>query len=278
MAMQEDWRPRLIVSDLDGTLLDSNERVSPRLRQAIATLSTDTTFILASGRPMRWVLPIVEQLPIAPLCICGNGAVIYDSERDRLLQADQLSPEAIATVIRVVQEALDPVSFAVERAGTSALDTSKGALFAVTADYPHAWESDEHSIETTAQLAQRAAIKLLIRSTHLSSAEMWEIVAPRIPEDLAHVTFSMPDGLLEVSAPGVNKGAALRQLAPSLGYEASDILAFGDMPNDIEMLRWAHYGVAMENASAAVQEVADEVTATNDADGVAAVLERFLPA
>lgn len=276
MAMESNWRPRLVVSDLDGTLIDSFERVAPRVRQAIGALSPEMTFILATGRPMRWVLPIVEQLPISPICVCGNGAVIYDSATDRLLQADQLSPAAIATVIHVAQESIDDVSFGVERAGNSALDTSKGALFAVSPDYPHAWESDEHATEQISELSRRACVKLLLRSELLDSAEMFEIIAPRIPPELAHVTYSMPGGLIEVSAPGVNKGAALRQLAPSLGYDAAEVLAFGDMPNDIEMLQWAHYGVAMGNASAEVQAIADEVTGSNDAAGVADVLERLL--
>lgn len=275
MATKETWRPRLVVSDLDGTLINSYERVTDRLQRAIAQLSPEMTFILATGRPMRWVQPIVAQLPIQPLCLCGNGAVVYDSANDRVLQADPLSPEAIASVIRVAQEHVDDVSFAVERAGSSALDTSKGALFAVTAAYPHAWDSDEHRIETPAEMASRGAIKLLIRSPLLSSQRLYELVAPHIASDLAHVTFSMPDGLLEVSRPGVNKGAALRQLAPSLGYEASETIAFGDMPNDIEMLQWAHYGVAMATAPEEVRAVANEVTASHDADGVALVLERF---
>src|SRR5699024_11381770 len=72
-------QPQMIVSDIDGTLLNSKERVSPRLREAVRRLTASgTIFTLASGRPARWMLPVLEQLPIRPLCICANGAVNYD--------------------------------------------------------------------------------------------------------------------------------------------------------------------------------------------------------
>jgi hydroxymethylpyrimidine pyrophosphatase-like HAD family hydrolase len=80
---------------------------------------------------------------------------------------------------------------------------------------------------------------------------------------------------VEVTAAGVNKATALAELAEALGIPASDVVAFGDYPNDIPMLAWAGHGVAVANAHPDVIEIADEVTATNDEDGVALVLERL---
>ena len=109
----------------------------------------------------------------------------------------------------------------------------------------------------------------------MSSADLYKVIAPHIPEAHAHVTYSMPEGLIEVSAPGVTKRAGLEELASMVGATADNVVCFGDMPNDIEMLEWAGLGVAMGNAVPAVQDVADEITATNDDDGVARVLERW---
>jgi hydroxymethylpyrimidine pyrophosphatase-like HAD family hydrolase len=92
---------------------------------------------------------------------------------------------------------------------------------------------------------------------------------------LADLTFSHPRGLVEMSPRGVTKATGLAEVASRLSVSPDDVVAFGDMPNDLEMLRWAGHGVAMGNAHPALREIADEVTATNADDGLAVVLERW---
>ena len=82
---------------------------------------------------------------------------------------------------------------------------------------------------------------------------------------------------MEISAPPVTKAAGLMAVAQFYGVPASDVVAFGDMPNDIEMLQWAGLGVAMGNADERVKVAADEITTCNDDFGVARVLERLFP-
>ena len=84
------------------------------------------------------------------------------------------------------------------------------------------------------------------------------------------------DGLLEISAPGVDKGAGLARLCTSLGISAEEVIAFGDMPNDLTLLEFAGRAVAVANAHPDVLAIADEVTLNHDEDGVAIVLERLL--
>jgi hypothetical protein len=93
--------------------------------------------------------------------------------------------------------------------------------------------------------------------------------------DLADLTFSNPNGLVEAARPGVSKASGLARIAAELGVEPGDVIAFGDMPNDLAMLRWAGHGVAMANSHPDVLAAADEITATNVEDGVAMVLERW---
>ena len=89
------------------------------------------------------------------------------------------------------------------------------------------------------------------------------------------VTFSTGHGLIELSAPGVTKGTGLAGVATELGVPPADVVAFGDMPNDLPMLQWAGWGVAMANAHPGVLATADEITAPNSEDGLALVLERW---
>lgn len=101
--------PRLIASDIDGTLLDRNHRVTRRNREAIArAVSAGAYFALSTGRPFRWIAPVLEQLTVRPVCVTSNGAVIYDSAADTILSAHELQPAAISDVIAVAQEALAP--------------------------------------------------------------------------------------------------------------------------------------------------------------------------
>lgn len=101
------WEPKLIVSDVDGTFLDSRERVSPELREVVERAGAQGVFFaLATGRPPRWIYHVLDQLSICPICVCANGAVLYDSESDRVLRAHTLSPEILRTVVSAVREIL----------------------------------------------------------------------------------------------------------------------------------------------------------------------------
>lgn len=275
--------PLFVVSDIDGTFLNSKERVTPRLRTAVASMKRKgTVFSLATGRPARWLLPVLEQLPVKPMCVCANGAVVYDSASDTIVRATELSASVLAeTADRLASEKrrkpgtpLDGVSFGTERTGNSAFDRAE-ELFCVTELYDHAWISDEHNVMSQDELVSKPAVKLLVRNPHVSSQELYDAVAPLLDPEKVHATFSWGGGLVEISAPGTSKRSALEWIARDIGVTGADTVAFGDMPNDLEMLNWAGLGVAMGNAHDDVKNVADLVTTTNDDDGVANVLEAW---
>jgi hydroxymethylpyrimidine pyrophosphatase-like HAD family hydrolase len=135
-------------------------------------------------------------------------------------------------------------------------------------------------------LLSKPAVKLLVRHESMLSADMFELVNPVVDPTDAHVTWSFHGGLLEVNVPGVTK---LSGLAHALGdasgsdvgadavpdIDPTTVVAFGDMPNDLAMLRWAGHGFAMGNAVDEVAAATDHQTASNDEDGVARVLERW---
>jgi hydroxymethylpyrimidine pyrophosphatase-like HAD family hydrolase len=181
----------------------------------------------------------------------------------------------MAEVVELARETfhgIGGVSIGCERVGQSAFDPEE-EMFVISPDYLHTWEAQGYGILPEYEVIGEPAVKMLLRNEFLSAPEMYELLAPLIDADVAHLTFSMNEGLLEVAAPGVTKALGVSTLARLHGIDQADVIAFGDMPNDIEMLRWAGRGVAMGNARDSVKDVADHVTATNDEAGVAQVLE-----
>lgn len=271
--------PRLIISDIDGTFLNSNGRVTPRLRDVVMrAVRSGVHFGLATGRPHRWLMPVLDQLPVSPVCVCANGAVVYDPSSDSVLESFELEPDVMAEIVGAVDSVMAPLGlpygYGAERVGQSALDP-EDEVFLVTPSYnPDAWDS-RFGVVPVAELIDVPAAKLLVRCPELVSAEMFDLIAPAVESESAHVTYSMDEGLLELSRPGVNKATGASILAARYGVEPGEVITFGDMPNDCEMLAWSGMGVAMANAAPAALEAADHVTASNDEDGVAQVLEHW---
>lgn len=277
-------RPLLVATDVDGTLIDRHERIPAANRAVIADLVSDgATFVLATGRPPRWLSQVVEQLPVAPLAVCANGAVIMDTASGEYLSTRLLDPEALAAIDEVLRDRLPGSGIAAERLGTDAADPQ----FVASPDYEHAWIHPEHLEVGHSEVLSQPVLKLLARVPGMPSADMVAALRGELSE-LADVTYSTTDGLIEFAARGVTKASALAEVAAGLGRPGHTwpgatqslgavprTVAFGDMPNDLEMLRWADHGVAMGNAIPAVHAVADEITLSNDEAGLAHVLRRW---
>lgn len=266
--------PLLVASDIDGTLIDDNERIPRRVRSAVnRMIRAGTVMALATGRPARWMKPVLDQLNVRPVCVCSNGAVIYDAARDQILQQHVLQPHIMRRIIDAARLVTD-VGIAVERSGESAF-APEHELFIVAPSYAHAWDADEYGHASEVEVVSQPAVKLLLRNDALTAAQLYALIKPLVPESMAHITYSMNEGLLEVSAPGINKATGVAELAKYIGVSACEVLCFGDMPNDIEMVKWAGHGVAMENAHPDLKAVANEICGSNNNAGIADVLERW---
>ncbi|MDX2357841.1 HAD family hydrolase [Dietzia sp. PP-33] len=270
-------RPLLVATDIDGTLIDRNERVPDANRAVIAELVADgAIFVLATGRPPRWLSQVVDQLPVAPLAVCANGAVVMDTASGEFLSSRLLEAEALAAIDEVLRDRLPGSGIAAERLGADAADHQ----FVASPDYEHAWIQPEHLEVGHSEVLARPVLKLLARVPGMPSADMVDALRGEV-QHLADVTYSTTNGLIEFAARGVTKASALAGLAAATAASSAVpsavpvTVAFGDMPNDLEMLRWADHGVAMGNAIASVHAVADEVTLTNDEAGLAHVLRRW---
>ncbi|MGV9611790.1 Cof-type HAD-IIB family hydrolase [Nocardia xishanensis] len=267
-------KPKMVATDVDGTLIDHDERVTVRTKAAVAALIADgVPFVLATGRPPRWIEPVVDGLGFAPLCVCGNGAVIYDAAADKVLASRTLDVDTLSWIADLAERALPGCGLAAERVGASAHDAAT-PQFVSSPEYEHAWLNPDDTAVARHEVIDAPAIKMLIRLRGVLSGDMRAVLAPLIG-DRADITYSTDHGLIEVSAPGVTKASGLATVAQRLGVQHSAIIAFGDMPNDVPMLEMAGHGVAMANAHPEALAAADEVTATNAENGVAQVLERW---
>ena len=267
-------KPKMVATDVDGTLIDQDERVTVRTKAVIDALIADNVpFVLATGRPPRWIDPVVDGLGYAPLCVCGNGAVIYDSATDRVLASMTLDVATLSRIAVSAERALPGCGLAAERVGDTAHDAVT-PQFVSSPLYEHAWLNPDDTAVARDEVIDSPAIKMLIRLPGARSSDMRAVLAPLIGE-CADITYSTEHGLIELSAPGVTKASGLTVIAQHLGVAAANIIAFGDMPNDVPMLTMAGHGVAMGNAHPEAIAAADEVAEANSDDGVARVLERW---
>ncbi|MEV5537530.1 HAD family hydrolase [Saccharopolyspora shandongensis] len=267
-------KPGLVASDVDGTLLDPMERVSPRTARTVQrVVASGTPFVLVTGRPPRWVPMVVEGLGVSGVTVCANGAVLYDAAADRVLQSHVIDPVLLHDVARELRRELPGCAFAVERTTDGARDRLH-EQFLAEVDFRRAWSNSDIRVAGTDELTGKPAVKLLVLHEHMTSAEMAAAAGEVLGSQL-QLTYSTTAGLIELSAAGVDKATGLAAVAAELGVAREDVIAFGDMPNDVPMLEWAGHGVAMRNAHQEALAAADEVTITNAEDGVAHVLDRW---
>jgi Cof subfamily protein (haloacid dehalogenase superfamily) len=255
---------RLVATDIDGTLLRTDGTLSPRTADVLSALPVPA--VLVTGRPVRWLRQLYDQMPEPLAAICANGAVVYDPDTDEVLRAAPLSVDLLLDVTKRLRAAVPDITLAVE--------VENGRSFWYEQDWPMRWEGEHNAVRVLAtpeQLTSVPAVKLLARSAASAPDAFYELVS-RTLGDAAVATHSSSSALVEISAAGVTKAAGLAWLCEREGIPQDRVLAFGDMPNDVPMMAWAGRSVAMANAHPAVREVADEVTLSNDEDGVAAYL------
>ncbi|HUR12961.1 MAG TPA: Cof-type HAD-IIB family hydrolase [Mycobacteriales bacterium] len=259
--------PRVVASDLDGTVVRSDGTFSDRTRAAMAAVeAAGASFVMVTGRPVRWMHQVAEQTGHRGLAVCANGALLYDLHTEEVVRSWLLASAPAQEVVRALRDALPGIAFAVERLHLG---------FAHEPEYRPRWDSTDPLTQgPVEQLLSDDVVKLLARHEHLGSDELLAAARSAVPEG-AELTHSSSDGLLEISAVGVSKASGLATVCAELSVAAADVVAFGDMPNDRPMLAWAGRGVAVANAHPEVLAAADEVTGSNDEDGVADYLSRW---
>jgi Cof subfamily protein (haloacid dehalogenase superfamily) len=259
----ESSPPRLILVDLDGTLVGKNHEVSPRNASALARAgAAGARVVIATGRPVRLLAPIRASLGRS-VALCYNGAIVLDLETDTIIEANLLDGRIFEHAVRRVRSLGLRFLVAAEGMPEDGIRAEDG--FRDRRPMPRA---------TLEELGQTAIVKGLVLVESDQFDAVWDAFSTGFPGEL-EVTRSGIEGLIEISGTGVSKGGVIDRLAREWGIEPSEAIAFGDMPNDLEMFRWAGRSVAMGNAEPEVKLAASEVGVDHDDDAVAEVLERW---
>jgi Cof subfamily protein (haloacid dehalogenase superfamily) len=262
--------PKLIATDLDGTLVRSDDTVSAYTHEVLDRVrAAGIRIVGATGRGPRLTEITRNDIRAADFLVLAQGGWVIDQAEDAVLRNATLAGSAVAGVLTAIEAEMGPLSVMVE-----ALPHNDAPLWG---DYDATWRYPVIvEPRTRAESLAGDVIKAFARSFEHDVDDLMAAAQRIIPADVASVTQA---GLnyIEICPPNVDKGTGLAVVAEAVGVDPADVLVFGDMPNDLPMFAWAGWHrVAVANAHPSVLAVADEVTLTTDEDGVAIFLDRLL--
>ena len=277
--------PRLLVVDLDGTLLGPDSQIGSADSDALQRAAdAGLALLIATGRGRHSASRVLETLPVPAYAALHNGALVLDPSGAELWRRTMPAPAVAAAVALMRAGGLHPMLYGGGVAGAGGADarlvleraarhspytqsylSSKGLILELTDDVLAARSRGVLGVVSFGGRATVAAAADALASLRGQLASWWGI------------TSDPAAGLLEAVAPGATKGGALLRLVARLGLTPEQVIAIGDNANDLEMLRCAGTAVAMANATAEVRAAAHFVTASNAAAGVARALDRLLP-
>ncbi|MFR9774872.1 HAD family hydrolase [Micromonospora sp. MS34] len=257
--------PRVIATDLDGTLLRSDSTLSDRTRRALRRArAAGVRVVAATARPARVIDELFGSEELIDIAVCGNGAVRYEVGSHKILITHPLPQDVTRHVMAEISRLLPGTGFAVE--------TGHRVLFEPGYRYRPTLDNDRVPVATHAELLTGPLVKLMVWLPERNPDAAWARLRPGLGR-LVECTWSAERAPLEIAAPGVSKAAALATLCRDWQVDPTEVIAFGDAPNDLPMLAWAGTGYAVANAHSSVLAATAHHAAGNDEDGVAQVLE-----
>ncbi|GII95811.1 HAD family hydrolase [Sinosporangium siamense] len=261
-------QPRLVATDLDGTALRSDGTVSSRTASAFALVeAAGAMLVFVTGRPPRWMHEVARTVDHHGLAICANGALVYDLHTEQIVESHLIETLILEEVVERLKRSVPDLAFSVEYEGGFAHESS----FRLGG-----WDAAGVTglLVGRPSLTSQPCAKLLALHPHMDPDLLHSTVCELVG-DLVTPTHSSGRALIEMSAHGVTKASALAALASRHEITSRHVVAFGDMPNDLPMLAWAGTSYAVANAHPDVLAAVHHVTATNNDDGVAQVLEKL---
>ncbi|MQA26239.1 MAG: HAD hydrolase family protein [Micromonosporaceae bacterium] len=274
MVRLDGGLPRLVATDLDGTLVRGDHTVSRYTTDVLAKVrEAGITLVGITGRGPRLIDLCNEHIAGAHFLVLSQGGYVVDLDHGgppRVLSRIRMQGAAVGEAVRLIEAEVGLVQLV-----TEALDHPNAPLWGeagVRWPYPEALEVRERADALAAPL-----FKAFVRAPDLNSDELLKVARCVVPPSLCAATHSGLE-FVELCPPGMTKASGLAVVADALGVNAEQTLVFGDMPNDVPMFAWAGRGVAVANAHEELLAVADDVTGTNDEDGVAHYLDRLLTA
>ncbi|MEU1178760.1 Cof-type HAD-IIB family hydrolase [Streptomyces sp. NPDC005820] len=269
--------PRLIATDLDGTLLRDDKSVSPRTVAALAAAEeAGIEVFFVTGRPARWMDVVSEHVHGHGLAICGNGAAVVDLHggpgTHRFVKVRELERNNALDAVRLLRDAAPGTMYAIEQTYGFHQEPEYPKMHM---EVPDNLALAEELLAPDGLAAGEPVLKILAFHPTLDPDAFLTLARVAIG-DRANVTRSSPSALLEISGPDVSKASTLALCCAERGISHEEVVAFGDMPNDVEMLTWAGRSYAMGNAHPDVIAAASGQTVANNEDGVAVVIERLI--
>lgn len=263
----------VIISDLDGTLLNSRQRISATNVEALARFrQAGGLFVIATGRPWQSALPYARELGLEqPLIVC-NGAQLYCPASDTVLHTERLSLQPELSAWLYEQQAHGDELGLLLYTGEEMLTPCHNELI-VQHDRKDGLQSTAVSLVRWQEAAQKAVKLLAVASTPDTARLLEQQLDGRLPG--CTVVFSEAN-YLELLPEGCSKGAALERLVSLLGWQHKHLIAVGDQMNDAELLQAANIGIAAGNAAPALQRLADAVTVPHEQHALAQIISEWL--
>lgn len=271
------WRPKLVASDLDGTLLAANGEVSDRTRAALeACWAAGIPVVGVTGRGPRLLDSVRAALGGRGMAVMSQGGFVVDLERDEVLRTVALPREQAGRVIEVIERVAGDLVLAVEDAAEQGEVRTR---LRVQHGFDWPYPEPSHLLSRGEVLPEGAVLKVFLRSATLDQDELLGLARSVVDPADAEVTHAGL-GFIEVLPPGITKASGLQMVLDRYGVGFGDVLVFGDMPNDLPMLGAVHdaggRAVAVANAHPAVRALTPHVTSGHQVDGVARYLEAVL--
>ena len=261
---------RLLALDLDGTTLNHMGELSPAVRDAIAALPEEVAVVVATGRSIIATTPILDALGLRRgYAVCSNGALTIEldpgtEQGHTVIDMVTFDPRPVLEKMRV---ALPDALIAVEEPGVG---------FKVSRHFPDGELMGQSREVDWDELIAHPVTRVTLRQPETSAEDFMDLVERA---GLHEVSYAVGwSAWLDINPEGVSKASALEMVRRHLQVEPIHTIACGDQRNDLEMLHWAAWGVAMDNAPDQVKAIADEVTGHVDDDGLVPIVEALTEA
>lgn len=268
---------KLIAMDLDGTLMASDHiTVTDKTKAALEKAhNMGIKTVIATGRTLSVIKDVLKQVPFIDYVIYSNGAVVYDRCKGENIYTNYMPSDIVENVVDILESY--PVYYELYANGASNTQESKAAFFKNKDLPPEFLDFYMQSLinhDNLSEFAKNNDIEKI--NLFYFDGEYYEEIKDKLFA-IENIDRTSPvSGDIEMTYKGVNKGVALDNMCKELCFTPDEVMSFGDADNDIEMLQFAGYGIAMGNASDDCKAAAKYETLSNGEDGIAAAIEKFI--